>query len=152
MARITVEDCVLKVPNRFELVLLAAQRAREISSGAVLTVDRDNDKNPVVSLREIADGTVKVEDMNQHLIQNLQKHVEKDEPEEDNPELLAAGEELIGLESRRSLIDEEIADEVLTVGGQAIGGDDEDAADIGDEEPVPETETDTEASDGETEQ
>src|SRR5690606_8666602 len=109
MARITVEDCVLKVPNRFELVLLAAQRAREISSGTVLTVDRDNDKNPVVSLREIAEGTIQVEDMNQHLIQNLQKHVEKDEPEEDNPELLAAGEELIGLESRRSLIDEEIA-------------------------------------------
>jgi DNA-directed RNA polymerase subunit omega len=126
MARITVEDCVLKVPNRFELVLLAAQRAREISAGVPLSVERDNDKNPVVSLREIAENTVKVEDLSQHLIQNLQKHVEKDEPEEDNPELLTAGEELIGLESRRSLIDEEIADEVLTVGDQgAIGDDDE---------------------------
>lgn len=148
MARITVEDCVLKVPNRFELVLLAAQRAREISSGAPLSVDRDNDKNPVVSLREIADGTVKVEDMSQHLIQNLQKHVEKDEPEEDNPELLSAGEELIGLESRRSLVDEEIADDVLTVGGQgAIGEDDE--GDVASEEPSAEPESDAEGGDTE---
>jgi DNA-directed RNA polymerase subunit omega len=144
MARITVEDCVLKVPNRFELVLLAAQRAREISSGTPLTVDRDNDKNPVVSLREIADGTIQVEDMSQHLIQNLQKHVEKDEPEEDNPELLSAGEELIGLESRRSLIDEEIADEVLTVGGQSpIGEDDE--GDLASEEPAPDSGADSES-------
>lgn len=148
MARITVEDCVLKVPNRFELVLLAAQRAREISSGAPLSVDRDNDKNPVVSLREIADGTIKVEDMSQHLVQNLQKHVEKDEPEEDNPELLSAGEELIGLESRRSLVDEEIADDVLTVGGQgAIGEDDE--GDVASEEPSAESDSDAEGGDTE---
>ncbi len=146
MARITVEDCVLKVPNRFELVLLAAQRAREIASGAPLSVERDNDKNPVVSLREIADGTIKVEDMSQHLIQNLQKHVEKDEPEEDNPELLSVGEELIGLETRRSLIDEEIADEVLTVGGQVvIGGDEDDMV-------VEESAPDADAADGETEE
>lgn len=144
MARITVEDCVLKVPNRFELVLLAAQRAREISSGTPLTVDRDNDKNPVVSLREIADGTIQVEDMSQHLIQNLQKHVEKDEPEEDNPELLSAGEELIGLESRRSLIDEEIADEVLTVGGQSPVGED-DEGDLASEEPAPDSGADSES-------
>lgn len=150
MARITVEDCVLKVPNRFELVLLAAQRAREISSGAPLSVDRDNDKNPVVSLREIADGTIKVEDMSQHLIQNLQKHVEKDEPEEDNPELLSAGEELIGLESRRSLVDEEIADDVLTVGGQgAIGEDDE--GDVASEEPPAESDA-SDAEGGDTEE
>lgn len=148
MARITVEDCVLKVPNRFELVLLAAQRAREISSGASLTVERDNDKNPVVSLREIADGTIKVEDMSQHLVQNLQKHVEKDEPEEDNPELLSAGEELIGLESRRSLVDEEIADDMLTVGGQAIGEDEEAEGDVVSEESA----GDADASDGDTEE
>lgn len=125
MARITVEDCVLKVPNRFELVLLAAQRAREISAGSPLSVDRDNDKNPVVSLREIADETVKVEELNAHLVQNLQKHVEKDEPEEDNPDLLAAGDDLIGLEpaNRRSLVEEEIADEVLAVGNDALGAD-----------------------------
>lgn len=125
MARITVEDCVLKVPNRFELVLLAAQRAREISAGSPLTVDRDNDKNPVVSLREIADETVQVDELNAHLVQNLQKHVEKDEPEEDNPDLLAAGDDLIGLEpaNRRSLVEEEIADEVLAVGNDALGMD-----------------------------
>ncbi|WP_019643887.1 DNA-directed RNA polymerase subunit omega [Novispirillum itersonii] len=84
MARVTVEDCVLKVPNRFDLVLLAAQRAREISSGGALTVDRDNDKNPVVSLREIADETVSVEVLREAVVQSLQKHVEVDEPEEDD--------------------------------------------------------------------
>src|SRR3546814_6265662 len=84
MARVTVEDCVLKIPNRFELVLLAAQRARAISSGASLTVDRDNDKNPVVSLREIADETVDIEGLRQRMIGGMQKHVEVDEPEEDN--------------------------------------------------------------------
>jgi len=131
MARITVEDCVLKVPNRFELVLLAAQRAREISAGSPLTLDRDNDKNPVVSLREIAEGGVQVDVLNANLIQNLQKHVEKDEPEEDNLDLLAAGDDLIGVESpsRRSLVEEEIADEVLAVGNDALGVDaDEDVA------------------------
>lgn len=130
MARITVEDCVLKVPNRFELVLLAAQRAREVASGSPLTIERDNDKNPVVSLREIADGTIQVDDMYQHLLQNLQKHVEKDEPEEDNPELLSVGDDLIGLETRRSLIEEEIADEVLTVGGQVLIGADDDEGEV----------------------
>jgi DNA-directed RNA polymerase subunit omega len=131
MARITVEDCVLKVPNRFELVLLAAQRAREISAGSPLTLERDNDKNPVVSLREIAEDGVKVDVLNANLIQNLQKHVEKDEPEEDNLDLLAAGDDLIGVESpsRRSLVEEEIADEVLAVGSDALGMDAEDDAD-----------------------
>ena len=151
MARITVEDCVLKVPNRFELVLLAAQRAREVASGSPLTVDRDNDKNPVVSLREIADGTIQVEDMQQHLLQNLQKHVEKDEPEEDNPELLSAGDELIGLEPRRSLIDEEIADDVLTVGGQVLIGADEDEGEVSVDDAVAEAEA-PEAAEGETEE
>lgn len=151
MARITVEDCVLKVPNRFELVLLAAQRAREVASGSPLTVDRDNDKNPVVSLREIADGTIQVEDMQQHLLQNLQKHVEKDEPEEDNPELLSAGDELIGLEPRRSLIDEEIADDVLTVGGQVLIGADEDEGEVSVDDAGAEAEV-PEAAEGETEE
>ena len=151
MARITVEDCVLKVPNRFELVLLAAQRAREVASGSPLTVDRDNDKNPVVSLREIADGTIQVEDMQQHLLQNLQKHVEKDEPEEDNPELLSAGDELIGLEPRRSLIDEEIADDVLTVGGQVLIGADEDEGEVTIDDATAEPDA-PEAAEGETEE
>jgi len=83
MARVTVEDCVLKVPNRFELVMMAAQRARDISSGAQLTVDRDNDKNPVVALREIADETVSLDALGSALVQGLQKQNEQDEPEDD---------------------------------------------------------------------
>ncbi len=81
MARVTVEDCVDKVDNRFELVLLAAHRARMISNGSPLTVDRDNDKNPVVALREIAETTVSPEDLAEDLIHSLQKYVEVDEPE-----------------------------------------------------------------------
>jgi DNA-directed RNA polymerase subunit omega len=82
MARVTVEDCVLKVPNRFELVLLAAQRAREITSGAPLTLDRDDDKNPVIALREIAEDTVGLEHLRGSVVRGMQKHVEIDEPEE----------------------------------------------------------------------
>lgn len=89
MARVTVEDCVLRVPNRFDLVLLAAQRARDISAGSVLTVDRDNDKNPVVALREVAEYTVSTDELDAALIQSLQKHVEIDEPEEDEFDTLA---------------------------------------------------------------
>ena len=81
MARVTVEDCIDKVENRFELVLVAAHRARMISSGAQITVDRDNDKNPVVALREIADTTLSPEDLKEDFIHSLQKHVEVDEPE-----------------------------------------------------------------------
>ena len=86
MARVTVEDCVLKVPNRFELVLLAGQRAREITAGAPLSVDRDDDKNPVVALREIAESTVALDHLQDGLVRAMQKHVEIDEPEE-APEL-----------------------------------------------------------------
>jgi len=82
MARVTVEDCVVKVPNRFELVLLAAQRAREISSGAPLSIDRDDDKNPVVALREIADETVALDHLKSSVVRGMQNHVEIDEPEE----------------------------------------------------------------------
>jgi DNA-directed RNA polymerase subunit omega len=81
MARVTVEDCIDKVENRFELVLLASHRARMISSGQQITIDRDNDKNPVVALREIADETLAPEDLKEDLIHSLQKHVEVDEPE-----------------------------------------------------------------------
>ena len=100
MARVTVEDCVLKVPNRFELVMKAAQRARDISSGAPLSVDRDNDKNPVVALREIADETVSLDALGNALIQGLQKQSEQDEPEEDivefdTPVMPPAGEEAL---------------------------------------------------------
>ena len=94
MARVTVEDCVQKVPSRFELVLLAAQRAREISSGAPLTIDRDNDKDPVVALREIADGTITPEELREARIRSMQRYVERDEPEEDELSLEFAGRQL----------------------------------------------------------
>ena len=81
MARVTVEDCVDKVPNRFELVLLAAHRARAIANGSPVTIDPDNDKNPVVALREIADKTIPPEDLKEGLIHSIQKNVEIDEPE-----------------------------------------------------------------------
>ena len=88
MARVTVEDCVDKVPNRFELVMLAAHRAREISAGAELTVDRDNDKNPVVSLREIAEETQSTDALRERMIESNQTQIEVDEPEEDSMALL----------------------------------------------------------------
>ncbi len=94
MARVTVEDCVDKVPNRFELVLLAAQRARQIASGAPILVERDNDKNPVVALRELADEQLTAESLRESLIHGLQKNIEVDEPEEDDISLLLAGRKL----------------------------------------------------------
>lgn len=112
MARVTVEDCVLRVPNRFDLVLLAGQRARDISAGAPLTVDRDNDKNPVVALREIADETVSLDALEGALIQGLQKHVEIDEPEEDDFDTMA-GE--IAAEMGEAMQSAELAEDVLTV-------------------------------------
>jgi DNA-directed RNA polymerase subunit omega len=81
MARVTVEDCVDKVPNRFDLILMASHRARLLASGTAITIDRDNDKNPVVALREIADGMLTPEDLREDLIHSLQKQVEVDEPE-----------------------------------------------------------------------
>ena len=93
MARVTVEDCVDKVPNRFELVMLAAHRAREISSGAPVTLDRDNDKNPVVALREIAEETQNAEGLRERLIEANQTQIEVDEPEEDAMALLQGVEQ-----------------------------------------------------------
>ena len=92
MARVTVEDCVDKVPNRFELVLLAAHRAREITSGSAPTVDRDNDKNPVVALREVAEETQLAEDLRERMISSHQTQIEVDEPEEDAMALLMSAE------------------------------------------------------------
>jgi DNA-directed RNA polymerase subunit omega len=91
MARVTVEDCIDKVENRFELVLLAAHRARMVSSGAQITIDRDNDKNPVVALREIAETTINPDDLKEDLIHSLQKYVEVDEPEPETMPLIAGG-------------------------------------------------------------
>jgi len=86
MARVTVEDCVDKIPNRFDLVLSAAYRARQLSGGAETLVDRDRDKNPVVALREIAAKELKPEDLREEHIKSLQKHAEVDEPEEARPD------------------------------------------------------------------
>jgi DNA-directed RNA polymerase subunit omega len=141
MARVTVEDCVVKVPNRFELVLVAAQRAREITSGAPLSVDRDNDKNPVVALREIADDTIELDHLQDSLIRGMQKHIEMDEPEE-APEL---EQTLFGIadptgpvisenEIDEEAVDEELEEDLLDV---------EDEADI-EEEAEPDAEPEEE--------
>ena len=92
MARVTVEDCVDKIPNRFDLVLMAAQRARQISGGAELTLDRDRDKNPVVALREIAEETQIASVLRERMIESYQTQIEVDEPEDDQMALLMSGE------------------------------------------------------------
>ncbi|GGD23791.1 DNA-directed RNA polymerase subunit omega [Sinisalibacter lacisalsi] len=92
MARVTVEDCVDKVPNRFDLVMLAAHRAREITAGAPITVDRDNDKNPVVALREIAEETQTADELTERMIESNQTQIEVDEPEDDQMALLMGAE------------------------------------------------------------
>ena len=101
MARVTVEDCVLKIPNRFQLVMMAAQRSRELSVGGELTVDRDNDKNPVVALREIADETIPLYDLEEAVVEGLQRNIDVDEiVEEEDDDMLQVTEalnELAGL-------------------------------------------------------
>ncbi len=92
MARVTVEDCVDKVPNRFELVMLAAHRARSLASGAPISIDRDNDKNPVVALREIAEETLTADALREQAIESFQRQIEVDEPEEDVMTLLVAND------------------------------------------------------------
>ena len=92
MARVTVEDCIDKVDNRFELVLLAGHRARLISQGAAITIDRDNDKNPVVALREIAEETQSADALRERMIESHQTQIEVDEPEDDQMALLMGGE------------------------------------------------------------
>ena len=94
MARVTVEDCVTKIPNRFQLVMLASQRARIISAGVALNVERDNYKNPVVALREIADDLIDHDELEESLIKGLQKFIEMDDPEEDDVDLIAIQQEL----------------------------------------------------------
>ena len=90
MARVTVEDCIDKVANRFDLVLIASHRSRMISTGSEITVERDNDKNPVVALREIADNEISPEDLREELVHSLQKYVEVDEPEADTAPIIEA--------------------------------------------------------------
>lgn len=136
MARVTVEDCVLRVPNRFELVLVAAQRGRDISSGSPLTVERDNDKNPVVALREIADDTVQTDLLRNAVISSLQKHVEVDEPEEDEMESFMPDSEM-AFENMAS--EDEALEDGLTVSDEGVDFDSDglaggDIADIDGEE------------------
>ena len=122
MARVTVEDCVEKVPNRFELVMVAAQRSREISAGAEPRLERDNDKNPVVALREIADERVLPKDLHASLVQSLQRHVEVDEPEEDGFDAMASNPEFAGIAGQMS-------EQMAAAAGMAID-------EIDDEEPT----------------
>lgn len=114
MARVTVEDCIDKIPNRYELLMVAAQRARDIGSGSSLTVARDNDKNTVVALREIADETICIEELQKSLVIGLQKYVEVEEPEEEELEILAAEKELSELDDEFSgvLLESELADDM----------------------------------------
>lgn len=128
MARVTVEDCVERIPNRFELVMLAAQRARDISAGAPLSLDRDNDKNPVVALREIADATVDLGVLSNSLVKGLQKTVEADEPEEEIVDFMASEQAMLG---------ERNTEEELRDGGMGEEGeleeDEPSSVDIGDD-------------------
>lgn len=123
MARVTVEDCIDKIPNRYDLVLISAQRARDISAGSHLCVDRDNDKNSVVALREISENKVSIEDLQKSLVMGLQHYVEVEEPEDEEVEILAAEKELSDLDEQFS--SDMISDEDLTEVMQ-IHGDDED--------------------------
>ena len=97
MARVTVEDCIVQIPNRFELVLIAAQRARNIGRGEDLTLDRDNDKNPVVALREIADQTIALDAVEADLIKSLQRAPEPEPAEEEVLDLIATDENIFGV-------------------------------------------------------
>jgi DNA-directed RNA polymerase subunit omega len=120
MARVTVEDCVLKIPNRFELVLLAAQRARDVTGGAQITLERHNDKNPVVALREIADETIALDHLQNSLIKGMQKHVEIDEPEEDTEIEIGAQQWPVDLAppsevEEEGAVDEELSEDMLFV-------------------------------------
>ncbi len=125
MARVTVEDCIDKVPNRFELVLLSSHRSRQISSGSQISVERDNDKNPVVALREIADEQLSPGDLKEDLIHSLQKHVEVDEPEDaiETPveEVVATSEDMVGVpETPPQITFDNLSEEELLAGIQGL--------------------------------
>ena len=117
MARVTVEDCVDKIPNRYELLMVASQRAKDISAGSPITLPRDNDKNPVIALREIAEETVSIEELQRSLVMGLQKYVEVEEPEEEELEIMAAEKELVDLDEQFSglLLEGDIADSMQLV-------------------------------------
>ena len=125
MARVTVEDCIDKIPNRYELLMVAAQRAKDISAGSPITLPRDNDKNPVIALREIAEETVSIEELQIFLVMGLQKYVEVEEPEEEELEIMAAEKELVDLDEQFNglLLDNELNDSMQVV-------DDDDGLDL----------------------
>ena len=129
MARVTVEDCIDKLPNRYELVLVAAQRAKDISAGSMITVDRDNDKNSVVALREISENRVSIEDLQESLVKNQQKLVEIQEPEDEEVEIISAEKELAALDSQFSsdMISDEDLNNVMQIHD---GSDDDDNLDL----------------------
>ena len=114
MARVTVEDCIDKVENRFDLVLLASHRARMVSSGAPITIERDNDKNPVVALREIADQTISPGDLREDLIHSLQKYVEVDEPEPESVPLIGGSGGSVDADDTEVTVDRLTEEEGLT--------------------------------------
>ena len=105
MARVTVEDCVEKVSNRFELVLLAAQRARDLSVGAEMQVEKDNDKNPVVALREIAEDKVDHDELQEEIVRGMQRHIERDEPEDDEEDIEALEAEMAATAEIEAMIE-----------------------------------------------
>lgn len=142
MARVTVEDCILKVPNRFELVLVSSQRAREIGAGAAMLVDRDNDKNPVVSLREIADTDISLDNLRESLIKNHQKVIEVEEEEDEILDVMEGENEWaqVAKESAESELEgsglseaedfgaeEEAGEDVAIPAGEDFGAEDENA-------------------------
>ena len=148
MARVTVEDCIDKIPNRYDLVLVAAQRAKDIETGARICVERDNDKNSVVALREISENRVSIEDLQKSLVMGLQKYVEVEEPEDEEVEIVSAEKELADLDEQFSsdmLTDEDLNgamqihenndedDENLDFDTDVADFDLEDDADLGDE-------------------
>jgi DNA-directed RNA polymerase subunit omega len=121
MARVTVEDCILQVPNRFELVLLSAHRARALASGAELKLERDRDKNPVVALREIAEQVLDLGALEEALVKGLQKRIEPEQPEEEVVELMAGEQQnWIGAadEDEEELSDEELGEDEEAVEGE----------------------------------
>ena len=136
MARVTVEDCVEKVPNRYELLMVAAQRAKDIESGSPLLVDRDNDKNSVVALREIAENKVSIENLQRSLVMNLQKFVEVEEPEEEELEIIAAEKELAELDAQfdsSMLLDADLTDSMQITDEEGFDLDEGDDADLDDD-------------------
>ena len=121
MARVTVEDCIDKVDNRFDLVLLASHRGRMISSGSQITLERDNDKNPVVALREIAETTISPEDLREDLIHSLQKYVEVDEPEPEAVPLIGAAAAGAGIDADDTeVVGERMTEEELLKGLEGL--------------------------------